>query len=413
MNSRGLIVGTLSIGVGLGGVLGYTVATQRTITPVASTIVTNMVVKKMSAPVVTVTNEIVEAPDFRWSSVESQDYFEYVSKLRKVGCPEETIRDIIIADVNKLYASKARALTSPGEFKFWKMDPRYNNSLSLSTQKQLQTLDREKKNLIHDLLGVDLDREMAKQSDGTSYTEQAYAFLSPEKQQQLIALRDQARTQERDIYAAADGDLSPEQRQQVDAIRKQRDLAIASLLTPAELEEYQMRSSGTARNMRYSLASFEPSEDEFRQLFKLRKAFDDQFSNIEGNDKLAQEQRRLAQEATDSQIKSLLGEERYQEYKLAQSGDYQEIYRVTQRYDLPKEVAKNVYDMRRTVEAERRKVEQNQNFTPEQKKEILQAMQQKTEQAVQSAMGEKGYNYYKKRDGDWIQRVGRVGGRRG
>lgn len=413
MSSRVLVIGTLCIGLGLGGVLGYTISAQRPVAAAAPAMVTNMVVKKLSAPVISITNEVVEAPDFRWSSVESQDYFEYVSKLRKVGCPEETIRDIIIADVNKLYASKARAVTNPGEFKFWKMDPRYNNTLSLTTQKQLQALDREKKNLIHDLLGVDLDREMAKQSDGTSYTEQLYSFLAPEKQQKLIALRDQARAQEREIYTAADGDLSPEQRQQVDAIRKQRDLDIATLLTPAELEEYQMRSSGTARNMRNSLASFEPSEDEFRQIFKLRKSLDDQFSSIEGDDKLAQEQRRLAQNATDSQIKSLLGEDRFNEYKMAQSDDYRNIYQVTQRYDLPKDVAKNVYDMRKAVETERRKVEQNQNFTPDQKKEILQAMQQKTEQAVQQAMGEKGFNYYKKRDGDWIQRVGRVGGRRG
>ena len=413
MNSRVLLVGALGGGIAIGGVLGFNVASQRPVATAPTQVVTNLVVKKLSAPVLTVTNEVVEAPAFTWSSVESQDYFEYVRKLRGVGCPEETIRDIIIADVNKLYASKARSIVSPGEFKFWKTDPRYSNSMSLSTQKQLQALDHEKKTLIHDLLGIDLDREMAKLSDTGSYSEQAYAFLGAEKSQQLIALRDQYRTMERDIYAAADGDLSTEQRQQIDAIRKQRDAAIAALLTPAELEEYQLRSSNTARNMRYSLSSFDPSEDEFRQIYRLRKTFDDQYSNVDGNDKVAQEQRRQAQVALDSQLKSLLGEQRYQEYKLAQSGDYQDLYRVAQRYDLPKEVAKNVYDMRQAVEAERRKVEQNQNFTPDQKKEILQAMQQKTEQAVQEAMGEKGYKYYLRRNGDWIQRIGRGSGRRG
>src|SRR5687767_6195122 len=48
--------------------------------------------------------------DFHWGSVESDDYREYIANLRAIGCPEETIRDIIIADVNKLYAGRIASL---------------------------------------------------------------------------------------------------------------------------------------------------------------------------------------------------------------------------------------------------------------------------------------------------------------
>ena len=47
-----------------------------------------------------VTNTV--AQKFDWSSVESDDYKKYIANLRSIGCPEETIRDIITADVNKL-----------------------------------------------------------------------------------------------------------------------------------------------------------------------------------------------------------------------------------------------------------------------------------------------------------------------
>src|SRR2546427_564779 len=43
---------------------------------------------------------------FNWREVESADFRKYIANLRSIGCPEETIRDIIITDVNKLYAAK-------------------------------------------------------------------------------------------------------------------------------------------------------------------------------------------------------------------------------------------------------------------------------------------------------------------
>lgn len=45
-----------------------------------------------------------------WRSVESEDYRHYIANLRAIGCPEETIADIIRADVNKLFQSRRKAL---------------------------------------------------------------------------------------------------------------------------------------------------------------------------------------------------------------------------------------------------------------------------------------------------------------
>jgi hypothetical protein len=41
-----------------------------------------------------------------WSRIEADDYPTYISNLRKLGCPERTIRDIVVADVVRLYAGK-------------------------------------------------------------------------------------------------------------------------------------------------------------------------------------------------------------------------------------------------------------------------------------------------------------------
>ena len=50
------------------------------------------------------------APPFHWRQVESPDYRAYIANLRRIGCPESTIRDIISADVANLYARRQAAV---------------------------------------------------------------------------------------------------------------------------------------------------------------------------------------------------------------------------------------------------------------------------------------------------------------
>ena len=57
-------------------------------------------------PVQIRTNIVARRQLFSWQDLESGDYAIYVANLRDIGCPEQTIHDIIIADVNALYARK-------------------------------------------------------------------------------------------------------------------------------------------------------------------------------------------------------------------------------------------------------------------------------------------------------------------
>jgi hypothetical protein len=52
----------------------------------------------------------VETEPFNWSQMESSDYRTYIANLRRVGCPEQTIRDIITADLDGLYSPKREVL---------------------------------------------------------------------------------------------------------------------------------------------------------------------------------------------------------------------------------------------------------------------------------------------------------------
>jgi hypothetical protein len=132
---------------------------------------------------------------------------------------------------------------------------------------------------------------------------------------------------------------------------------MSQVLTPEELERYELNTSQIASQLRYDLDGFSPNDKEFRDIFNLRKAREDDLAySYDPEDKAAQDRRRRAVEDVDGQIKSMLGDARFEEYKRAQDYSYKELTRLASRHELPAEVAVTVYDMKKVAEDAARKV---------------------------------------------------------
>jgi hypothetical protein len=76
-----------------------------------------------SAPVVYKTNYVLRKQNFTWQELETDNYKEYIAKLRGIGCPEKTIQDILLADINELYGQKMASVRNVNEEQWWKSDP--------------------------------------------------------------------------------------------------------------------------------------------------------------------------------------------------------------------------------------------------------------------------------------------------
>ncbi|HWQ91486.1 MAG TPA: hypothetical protein VN673_07425, partial [Clostridia bacterium] len=97
------------------------------------------------------TNLVVRRQFFSWREVESPDYATYIANLRDIGCPEQTIRDIIIADVNALYSKRlATELVTP-EQQWWRAEP--DPAVLQVAAEKARTLDEERRTLLSRLLG--------------------------------------------------------------------------------------------------------------------------------------------------------------------------------------------------------------------------------------------------------------------
>ncbi|HEY6167177.1 MAG TPA: hypothetical protein VI454_04000, partial [Verrucomicrobiae bacterium] len=85
------------------------------------------------------------APEkFTWRGLESPEFKAYIANLRAVECPEETIRDIIVAAVNKLYAAKLKALSHDRlkDYKYWEAKNWWEDGSQLMWRKQRE-LEKE------------------------------------------------------------------------------------------------------------------------------------------------------------------------------------------------------------------------------------------------------------------------------
>ncbi|MGZ4975075.1 MAG: hypothetical protein ACXWDN_20125, partial [Limisphaerales bacterium] len=103
------------------------------------------------------TNVVVRRQNFTWEEVESADYVTYIKNLRSIGCPEKTIRDIIVADVNQLYAHRRVTEVVAPEQEWWRSDP--DPELINKAAAKVKELEAERKTLLTKLLGPGWDTE--------------------------------------------------------------------------------------------------------------------------------------------------------------------------------------------------------------------------------------------------------------
>src|ERR1041384_7656252 len=210
---------------------------------------------------------------FTWSSLQSDDLKQYIANLRAVHCPEETIQDIIVALVNKQFAAREASLKlRPQYAKPWELSALNAGRYGDQTQK-LRALLREKQTLLKELLGVDVSMDFPATTDfrNDEKFEAALKWLPEGKRDQARAIQATYLEKYTQLQQRTRGQFEPEDQEEAKRLRAERRDGLAKLLTPQELEDFDLRTSSTAGSLRSQLTGFDPSEKEFRALFRLRQ----------------------------------------------------------------------------------------------------------------------------------------------
>ena len=319
------------------------------------------------------TNVVMRRQFFSWREVESDDYPTYISNLRDIGCPEQTIRDIIIADINALY-SKRRALeiVTP-EQQWWRSEPD-SNIVQVANEK-VRALEVERRAMLSRLLGTnwesgDLANLPRPSRLGIVLDGPVLGSLNAESKQALedINIRSQDRLQAY-LEAQRREGKNPDPAE-LARMRQQTRAELQRTLAPPELEEYLLRYSENAAALRGEMAQlkyFGATPEEFRAIFRSTDSYEEQIQLLtNATDANSVAQRTDLEKQRDNAIKLALGPARYEEYRLLHDPLYRDAVASAQQSGNP-DAARIIYQINLASAEEADRIRASPSLTAEQK----------------------------------------------
>ncbi len=318
------------------------------------------------------THVVVRRQFFTWDQIESSDYATYIANLRDIGCPEQTIRDIIIADVNAVFAKRIAAEVRTPDQQWWRSTA--DARLTASASAKQRELEQERRTLLTGLLGA-------------GWGESSLASLQPARSAVILDgpvlgnLPDDTKTAIKQavatsqsrleaLYAKAESEGRNPTAAELAAVREQTRVELQKILAPAQLEEFLLRYSQNASNLRGQLGEmkyFDATPDEFRALFLVTDQFDQKLAALaDSMDPNDIQQRQSLETQRERAIKLALGDKRYALYQKLQDPNYRDAYAQASAAGTPG-AAQTVYAVNQATDQEiSRTVSQNPELTPEQ-----------------------------------------------
>jgi hypothetical protein len=315
-------------------------------------------------------------------------------KLRAAGWPEDAIRALVTAYVQDLFRPRERALQSDSTSgEYWRQS--YFGNRSPAAYKTWRDLQREKLTLMKTILGADYIPEPSQ--------DVRFAGLNPAVAESVAMIEQDYSV----LTAEVRGDrtfgttlLLPEDREKLAFLEKEKAADLAKVLSPEQLLDYELKNSSTASSLRYSLAAFNPTEQEFREIYALQKTLTERLGPLSAGMSVSQrEDRNAAQAEIDAQVKQRLSPERYEDYTRAKDFDYRALYQIADKLQLRPENALAAYEVKADIEKRAREIQ------PTSGPDARAALVQEAEKRLVEALGQHGYEAYKLNGAFWLRNL--------
>ncbi|MFO1477176.1 MAG: LysM domain-containing protein [Verrucomicrobiota bacterium] len=340
------------------------------------------------------TNVIVRRQFFSWSELESPDYLTYIANLRSIGCPEQTIRDIIIAEVNALFARRLALEVVTPDQQWWRTEP--DPVVAAAAASKARELDEERRALLTRLLGPgwekgDLANLPRPSRPGVPLDGPVLGVLPPDVKQAVQEISSRAVDRLQDYLLAQNAAGKAPDPVELARLRQQTRDELARTLTPPQLEEYLLRYSQDASLLRSEFSQlkfFSASPDEFRNVFRATDPIDQQIQMLAGNnDPNSVAQRNALLQQRDNAVKLALGKDRYAEYTLLHDPAYRDAYAAAADAGDPGAVS-TLYQIGQAGSQQEALIRANTNLTPQQMAVALQNLRLEQSKATALALGQ-------------------------
>jgi LysM repeat protein len=342
---------------------------------------------------------IVRRQFFTWQEVESRDYPTYIKNLRDIGCPEQTIRDIIIADVTEMLREKLqiqRPRIKP-HAKWW--TNRRDATEPPVDENSTTRMWAERAAILEQLLGAGWAIRGHTEAPATnSYVNLILATLElnpllqglpADKKQQVAALLNQSANES----GQAGDPQTPYNVARVLAAEKARWAQLMEILTVDQLEAAKLHFSSHAENLRNELdelPGFDTRPEEFKKIYKSTEEIDVQISALaERDDPEAQQLRQKLLAERDAAVRAALAPARYEQYARLRDPAYLNALELLANSNGNPNSLATLYAINREAAAELERIETDPTLTETQRQIEFKRLELEQLKATAQALGEK------------------------
>lgn len=292
-----------------------------------------------------------------WSQITSTNLEQYAANLRRAGCPEETLCDILGPAVERQFEEADSRRPVPAVADFWAMGESRQRQRQENAQRQADLL--EEKGRLRAMLTCDaLPAEGMDDLEVRLVMEWISGFLGPERQDALLRWGMAAEARATQWKARTEGLPLPEE---MAVIRKEQEdflRRLEPLITASEWEEAALRltylfesDEFDAPEVRQALAL---TPQELRELCRIENSQENQvLGEVDRFRELLGEEIpvRISAEL-EAEFHALLGEARYRELRRQRDPAFGEAKQLEAESGLPPEVPDQVHGVLESFRAE-------------------------------------------------------------
>ncbi len=204
-----------------------------------------------------------------WDSIEAMTPAQLMANLRSIGCPERTIRDIIVLRVCRRYRDQIKEAEASAA-RAW--DFTRNKAQREWCEGNWRNADLRNE-MIAELEGVfdESWSQMSQETTGWPRRTEENSYLSRENRREVDRIEQRYRRAKEELQLDVRGMLGNSDatdRSRLRDLEFQKTAELAALLTPSEMEEYQYRHSAAADYVLKNLPEAK-SEQEFQTMVKV------------------------------------------------------------------------------------------------------------------------------------------------
>ena len=342
---------------------------------------------------------------FRWDDVESDDYLQLAENLRGIGCPPDTVRDIVIGRAKDDYADQVWELQKPMQAALWdylakgiEIDDWPLDKQMIERYEQLSLQRGETMKLLAAKLGKRREPEDMPEGD-------RWSSLPEEMRPAIREIYEKYSDIRRELVEREEVDDEPKKvRDRLRNLDSERNAELRTLVGDDRWDEYLLRGSENARWIR-SLPGLKVAEEEMREFARRRDVIDQQKKEVAKDD--PDREQKLAR--LDAQravvLTEVLGAERAGHVERQRSADYLTFRNIVRRHGLPRDIANRLYEVQQVAQKNARELMASEVPDPELRAQAAKAILLNTQSEIMGIIGEQAWPTMQKYGMGWYDKL--------